>query len=112
MLACVSRTPPSASPKGASSHCLSAKPPVACIVIRTASVPRRCDEPGSGGNRTHDHCVRYTCHLLSGSCGSTPMRASRLLSILLLLQTRGRMTAQELADELEVSLRTVYRDME
>jgi predicted DNA-binding transcriptional regulator YafY len=38
------------------------------------------------------------------------MRASRLLSMLLLLQTRGRMTAQELADELEVSLRTVYRD--
>lgn len=40
------------------------------------------------------------------------MRASRLLSILLLLQTRGRLTAQELADELEVSLRTVYRDIE
>ncbi|MGW2419539.1 helix-turn-helix transcriptional regulator [Streptomyces sp. NPDC001709] len=40
------------------------------------------------------------------------MRASRLLSALLLLQTRGRMTAQELADELEVSVRTVYRDME
>ncbi|MEV0702059.1 YafY family protein [Saccharopolyspora sp. NPDC050389] len=40
------------------------------------------------------------------------MRASRLLSILLLLQTRGRVTAQELADELEVSVRTVYRDVE
>jgi predicted DNA-binding transcriptional regulator YafY len=40
------------------------------------------------------------------------MRASRLLSILLLLQTRGRMTAPELAGELEVSLRTIYRDME
>ncbi|MFC1415636.1 helix-turn-helix transcriptional regulator [Streptacidiphilus cavernicola] len=40
------------------------------------------------------------------------MRASRLLSIVLLLQSRGRMTAQELADELEVSVRTVYRDME
>ena len=38
------------------------------------------------------------------------MRASRLLSILLLLQTRGRMTAQELADEMEVSGRTIYRD--
>nr|BFF01384.1 YafY family protein [Streptoalloteichus tenebrarius] len=35
-----------------------------------------------------------------------------MLSILLLLQTRGRMTAQELADELEVSVRTVYRDMD
>jgi predicted DNA-binding transcriptional regulator YafY len=40
------------------------------------------------------------------------MRASRLLSILLLLQARGRMTAQQLADELEVSVRTVYRDVE
>ncbi|RKT85369.1 Predicted DNA-binding transcriptional regulator YafY, contains an HTH and WYL domains [Saccharopolyspora antimicrobica] len=40
------------------------------------------------------------------------MRASRLLTILLLLQTRGRMTAQELAGELEVSVRTVYRDVE
>jgi predicted DNA-binding transcriptional regulator YafY len=40
------------------------------------------------------------------------MRASRLLSLLLLLQTRGRMTAQQLARELEVSVRTVYRDVE
>ncbi|WNV89325.1 YafY family protein [Umezawaea sp. Da 62-37] len=40
------------------------------------------------------------------------MRASRLLSLLLLLQSRGRLTAQELADELEVSVRTVYRDVE
>lgn len=40
------------------------------------------------------------------------MRADRLLSLLLLLQNRGRMTARELAAELEVSLRTVYRDVE
>ncbi|MFJ2811378.1 helix-turn-helix transcriptional regulator [Kitasatospora sp. NPDC087271] len=40
------------------------------------------------------------------------MRASRLISLLLLLQNRGRMTAQQLADELEVSVRTVYRDLE
>ncbi|MDP9848370.1 helix-turn-helix transcriptional regulator [Streptosporangium lutulentum] len=40
------------------------------------------------------------------------MKSSRLLSILLLLQTRGRMTAAQLAGELEVSVRTVYRDIE
>jgi len=40
------------------------------------------------------------------------MRASRLLSMLLLLQTRGRLTAPQLAAELEVSVRTVYRDAE
>src|SRR5579863_1770577 len=40
------------------------------------------------------------------------MRASRLVSILLLLQSRGRMTAAQLAAELEVSVRTVYRDVE
>ncbi len=40
------------------------------------------------------------------------MRAGRLVSLLLLLQTRGRMTAQSIADELEVSVRTVYRDVE
>jgi deazaflavin-dependent oxidoreductase (nitroreductase family) len=40
------------------------------------------------------------------------VRASRLLSLLLLLQSRGRMTAPELAAELEVSVRTIYRDVE
>ncbi|MBF6234138.1 helix-turn-helix transcriptional regulator [Nocardia farcinica] len=40
------------------------------------------------------------------------MRASRLLRLLLLLQTRGRVSAPELAAELEVSVRTVYRDVE
>ncbi|MGW0532244.1 helix-turn-helix transcriptional regulator [Streptomyces sp. NPDC003032] len=40
------------------------------------------------------------------------MRADRLLALLLLLQNRGRMTAPELAGELEVSVRTVYRDAE
>ncbi|HEX9031465.1 MAG TPA: WYL domain-containing protein [Streptosporangiaceae bacterium] len=40
------------------------------------------------------------------------MRASRLVSILLLLQTRGRLTARQLADTLEVSVRTIYRDVE
>ncbi|MFJ8629814.1 helix-turn-helix transcriptional regulator [Streptomyces sp. NPDC093568] len=40
------------------------------------------------------------------------MKSSRLVSVLLLLQTRGRMTAAQLAEELEVSVRTVYRDIE
>lgn len=39
------------------------------------------------------------------------MRASRLVSIILLLQTRGQMTAEQLAVELEVSVRTIYRDV-
>jgi predicted DNA-binding transcriptional regulator YafY len=39
------------------------------------------------------------------------MRADRLLSILLLLQAHGQRTARELAQELEVSERTIYRDI-
>jgi predicted DNA-binding transcriptional regulator YafY len=40
------------------------------------------------------------------------MRASRLLTLLLLLQNRGRLTAGQLAAELEVSVRTIYRDVD
>ena len=40
------------------------------------------------------------------------MRADRLLSILLLLQVHRRMTAGDLARRLEVSERTIHRDME
>lgn len=40
------------------------------------------------------------------------MRSDRLLAILLTLQARGRATAPELAERLEVSVRTVYRDVE
>ena len=48
--------------------------------------------------------VRYFCY-------NKDMRADRLLSLLMLLQTRGLMSAHELADELEVSERTIYRDI-
>ncbi|MFF2908075.1 helix-turn-helix transcriptional regulator [Paenibacillus sp. NPDC057934] len=40
------------------------------------------------------------------------MRADRLVSILLLLQNRGKMTSRDLAQTLEVSERTIFRDME
>ena len=40
------------------------------------------------------------------------MRADRLLSILMLLQARGHMTAEQLAEETEVSVRTIYRDID
>jgi predicted DNA-binding transcriptional regulator YafY len=40
------------------------------------------------------------------------MRADRLLSLALLLQARGTATARALADELGVSVRTIYRDLE
>jgi len=40
------------------------------------------------------------------------VRADRLLSLVLLLQARGGATARALAAELEVSIRTVYRDLQ
>jgi predicted DNA-binding transcriptional regulator YafY len=40
------------------------------------------------------------------------LRADRLLTLLMLLQTRKKVTAQTLAKRLEVSERTIYRDLE
>jgi len=40
------------------------------------------------------------------------VRASRLVSVLLLLQARGGLTAAQIAEELEVSVRTIHRDVE
>ncbi|MBK8026274.1 MAG: WYL domain-containing protein [Chloroflexi bacterium] len=40
------------------------------------------------------------------------MRADRLITLLLLLQKHGRLTARELAGKLEVSERTIYRDVD
>jgi predicted DNA-binding transcriptional regulator YafY len=54
--------------------------------------------------------VRYLCY--NKKTFEVKMRADRLLSVLMLLQSRGRVTAEKLAGELEVSVRTVYRDIE
>ncbi len=40
------------------------------------------------------------------------MRADRLLSMLIILQSKGVLTAAELAQELEVTERTIYRDVD
>lgn len=40
------------------------------------------------------------------------MKADRLISILMLLQIHKQLTAKELSKRLEVSIRTIYRDVE
>jgi predicted DNA-binding transcriptional regulator YafY len=64
--------------------------------------------------RSHagDYASRYltSCVLINGYLGR--VRASRLVGLLSLLQARGRMTTGQLASELEVSQRTVLRDIE
>src|ERR1700754_3224403 len=42
----------------------------------------------------------------------TQLRPSRLVSMLLMLQVKGRVTAEALAQEFDVSVRTVYRDID
>jgi predicted DNA-binding transcriptional regulator YafY len=56
--------------------------------------------------------IQHPVPAVSCQVSSVAMRASRLVSLLLLLQTRGMMTAAELARELEVSVRTIHRDVE
>src|SRR5205085_1622174 len=52
-------------------------------------------------------------HLLAGSADKNgTVRADRLVAILLLLQSKGQVTAAEVAEELEVSERTARRDLE
>src|SRR5579884_4062525 len=58
--------------------------------------------------------IQFTIDELARICKgkAVAMRADRLLSILLLLQVHRRLTARELARRLEVSERTIQRDME
>src|SRR5262249_56855532 len=46
------------------------------------------------------------------SCDAWAMRADRLVAALLMLQAKGRVTAEALAEELEVSVKTARRDLE
>lgn len=58
-------------------------------------------------------CTRFILTLcVSYFVARGSMRASRLLSILILLQLRARLTAEALAEEFEVSVRTIYRDID
>src|SRR5688572_6419431 len=61
--------------------------------------------------RSDEACVAGGCHAQAVR-GSEIMRADRLLSILLLLQVHRRLTAGVLAERLEVSERTIYRDID
>src|SRR3712207_4188781 len=69
-----------------------------------ASVSRPGRSRAAGARQNVTRCVRFRY--------DAGVRASRLLSVLLLLQTRGGLTAAELARELEVSVRTIHRDVE
>ena len=41
-----------------------------------------------------------------------PMKTDRMMSIIIVLLERKRVSAQELAEMFEVSLRTIYRDID
>src|SRR5689334_20179819 len=68
--------------------------------------------PTSAGHFFSANSSRRSCQEVSGLARMSRMRAGRLVSLLLLLQTRGQMTGEQLARELEVSVRTIYRDVE
>ena len=72
-------------------------------------MPIRGRSRASCGQPTSELILDVDCHEQEYPLA---MRASRLVNVLLLLQTRSRMTAAELAEELEVSVRTIYRDVE
>jgi predicted DNA-binding transcriptional regulator YafY len=59
------------------------------------------------------HAVLETGHPLATFAATLiPVRADRLVAALLVLQAKGRVTAAELAEELEISERTARRDLE
>ncbi len=57
---------------------------------------------------SYDGILDKCCHICESCC----VKADRLVELLLLLQARPRCTARELGRELEVSERTIYRDVE
>src|SRR5436305_2197613 len=69
-----------------------------------------CQKKSVQGNSCHH--LSYFSDTILRVRRTRDMRADRLLSILLLLQIHRRMTARELAKRLEVSERTIHRDME
>src|SRR5687767_12293431 len=73
---------------------------------------RRIGVSPSAGSECHLSRGFMTCGVMIGLYGTTTMRADRLISIVLLLQANGRMTAETLASRLEVSQRTILRDMD
>src|SRR5712692_8526509 len=76
--------------------------------VGTKRLNLKCSPGGFGlhGLPVCSLIVDILCH------HSKRMRADRVLALLLLLQARGRLTASELAERLEVSTRTVYRDVD
>ena len=80
------------------------------ILLRESRTPHHEGREVAGRNATPE--AGTGARLDRARLFETAMRADRLLSILLLLQSRGQMTGRELAERLEVSERTLHRDMD